>query len=272
MIIDSHTHIGGGKKPVSCTKELLLVSMAEAGIDHTIVIAGDLAQFGLMGEYGTQGVIDRLAGETKLSAVGSVDFDQLAEPGIFTQLFTHIEKKAIVGVKIYPGYADLDPTDRRLDPLYDCCQQAGLPVIIHTGILVNWAKGLLRQVHPLHLDEVAVRFPKLTLIMAHFGNPWLADAAAVVAKNPNIFIDLSGYFSEYRPIQPNEVKKFVADLTYFRDFVGDFRHCLFGTDWPLYSQKEYLAAVRQLPLTAEEQELVLWQNANRLFSLGLSED
>ncbi len=103
--------------------------------------------------------------------------------------------------------------------------------------------------------------------MAHFGNPWIADCAAVVAKNKNVYVDLSGYFSEYKPISKEEKEDFVKQLAEFKMFVGDFKKCLFGTDWPIYSQKEYLDAVRALILTEEEKDLVFSKNAEGLFNI-----
>ena len=44
------------------------------------------------------------------------------------------------------------------------------------------------------MDEVAVDNPDVRFVMAHFGNPWLIDAAEVVFKNPNVWADLSGLF------------------------------------------------------------------------------
>ena len=54
-----------------------------------------------------------------------------------------------------------------------------------------------------------------------------------------------------------------------RTFMGDFKKMLFGTDYPLYNQKEYIGAVQQLPLSEQEKELVFWENANVVYNLGL---
>ena len=45
---------------------------------------------------------------------------------------------------------------------------------------------------PTTLDAIARRFPKLTIIGAHLGNPDYAWAAEVTRWNPNLYFDLSG--------------------------------------------------------------------------------
>ena len=55
----------------------------------------------------------------------------------------------------------------------------------------------------------------------------------------------------------------------FKDFVDDYKKCMFGTDYPLYNQKEYLEAVQSLEMTDEERELVFWKNANEVYNLSI---
>lgn len=263
MIIDAHTHIGSfGKGPVHTPKQLLS-SMDKAGISLSLIIANWSHGMGAV-----ENVINVAQSSKRFRAIGFVDHKRIGKAH-FAELQRFLIKGLICGVKIYPGYSPMAPSDRRLYPLYAFCEKNGFPIIVHTGVFAQELPGLLRYAHPLHIDEIAARFPKLKIVMAHFGNPWIMDAAAVVAKNENVYIDVSGYFTEYAHISLKETKEFVDDLKRFQSFVGSFRRCLFGTDWWLYEQKEYLKAVKTLPLTKEEQELVFWKNANDIFKLGL---
>jgi hypothetical protein len=105
--------------------------------------------------------------------------------------------------------------------------------------------------------------------MAHSGNPWLFDCASVVAKNKNVYADISGYFNEFKTLSKKEIDLFIKNFTEIKIYMGKFEKFLFGTDWPLYSQKEYLEATLQLHLTKKEFELLFFKNANNIFSLGL---
>lgn len=263
MIIDSHTHNYTEDDKVFTPKKLL-TSMDEAGIDYSMLIADGTVEGGTT----TEKAIEICKENPRLKAIGCVDYKRLDSKQI-DKLIGYLKNGKIHGIKLYPGYEDFYPFDKKLFPLYQKCQELGKPVVFHTGILMLGQAGLLKQVHPLNIDEVANKFPDLTIVMAHFGNPWIVDAAAVVLRNKNVYVDLSGYFAEYSHLLQKDIDSFIADLTYFKNFVGDFKKCLFGTDWPLYSQKEYLDAVRQLPLTDEEKDLVFWKNAKEIYGLNL---
>lgn len=257
MIIDSHTHIEGK------TAKELLSSMDEAGIDYAMLIAGSAP---LEDGITTDQVIKICAENPRLKAIGNIEYKTLDDNQI-QELVDYLKEGKIHGVKLYPGYEDFYPLDEKLVPFYEQCQSLGKPVIFHTGILQPGLPGLLKQVHPLNIDDVANKFPDLKIVMAHFGNPWIVDAAVVVEKNKNVYVDISGYFVVYAHISREDVDLFVKDLISFRNSGGDLKKCLFGTDWPLYSQKEYLYAARQLPLTDEEKNLVFWKNAKEIFGL-----
>lgn len=105
--------------------------------------------------------------------------------------------------------------------------------------------------------------------MAHSGNPWLFDCAAVLEKNKNVYADISGYFNEFKTISKEQTSLFIKHFTEIKIYMGGFEKFLFGTDWPLYSQKEYFKATLQLPLAKKEFEALFFRNANTVFNLGL---
>ncbi len=263
MIIDCHTHLGSHNDK-SYNVDNLLDSMRQAGIEHSFVIADKTRGEGLS----TEDVIQVTEKNPKLKVIGNVEFDSLGSVQI-ERLKNYLAERKIFGVKLYLGYEDFYANDQKLSPLYDFCGKEGYPIIYHTGVLEAGYKGLLKYSHPLTIDSVAVSFPKLKIVIAHMGNPWILDCAAVMLKNENVYMDLSGFFDEYKPIAKEQRDYFIQRLWEFRQFTGGFKKCLFGTDWPLYSQKEYLDAVLKLPLNSEESDLVLWKNAQTVFNLDL---
>ncbi len=58
----------------------------------------------------------------------------------------------------------------------------------------------LKYSNPLYLDDVAVDFPDMKIIMAHPSFPWQEEALAVAQHKPNVYIDLSGWSPKYFPI------------------------------------------------------------------------
>jgi predicted TIM-barrel fold metal-dependent hydrolase len=88
------------------------------------------------------------------------------------------------------GYLQFGPEHPNYVPYYEIAARYHLPVIVQTGD--NWStKAKVKYAHPLRMDEVAVDHPEVRFVLAHFGNPWLIDAAEVVFKNPNVWADLS---------------------------------------------------------------------------------
>lgn len=264
MIIDCHTHVADMLHGKAWTPEELISSMDEAGIDYSFILADFFLERGIS----TKKAVEVSKQFPRLKAVGNITYSTLGNDQLDT-ITQYVKNKEIVAVKFYLGYEAFYPFDEKLFPIYEMCVANGVPVIFHTGMLEASFKGLLRYSHPLNIDEVAVRFPDLKIVIAHMGNPWLMDCAAVVAKNKNVYMDCSGYFKEFSPIEHEEEKMFREQLEKFRIFVGDFKKVLFGTDWPIYSQKEYLKAVKSVKMTKEERDLVFYKNAQNLFNLSV---
>ncbi|OGE15214.1 hypothetical protein A3F00_04790 [Candidatus Daviesbacteria bacterium RIFCSPHIGHO2_12_FULL_37_11] len=262
MIIDVHTHVGkmGGK---IWTPRDLLASMDEAGIDYSILIT--LEEQPENRQLTVEEIIKVCEKSPRLIPVGRIDYNDSIDKQI-NEMTGYLKEKKIVGVKFYLGYQKYHANDSKLHPIYKFCQDYNFPVIYHTGMLETGFPGLLKSSHPLTIDEVADTFPNLKIVMAHTGNPWIMDCAAVVAKNKNVYMDFSGYFTEYQSLDPEEVEMFIRQLKDFKIFAG-FKKCMFGTDWPLYPQKEYLEVSNQLIMTEEEKELVFWKNAKEVFNL-----
>jgi uncharacterized protein len=87
--------------------------------------------------------------------------------------------------------------DRRYWPVYERAEKYGMILLFHTGI-VNRTHPQIPEdassdrMRVSTLDLIARRFPKLTIIGAHLGNPDYAWAAEIGRWNPNIYFDVSG--------------------------------------------------------------------------------
>lgn len=166
-----------------------------------------------------------------------------------------------LGFKIYLGYRHCYADDPLYHPLYELAQKKDLTVVFHTGDTANSA-GRLRYSHPLTVDEVAVRYPDLRIVLAHFGNPWLVDAAEVVKKNPNVYADLSGLavgVPEPETFRANYAG-YVAQLETWLGYLDRWDHILYGSDWPLVNLKAYIALISSIVPPAHR-DAVFLQNA-----------
>ena len=172
----------------------------------------------------------------------------------------------IVGLKVYAGYQPYDLLDWRYLPFYDLAAQMQGPVVIHAGDTAN-SKGLLKYAHPLLVDELAGHFPQTFFVIAHYGSPWLADAAEVVCKNKNTAIDLSGLLAG--PIDPDTVWReqegYFSLIRTWNQYMAIYDRLLYGSDWPLVPMAPYIEIMSRL-IPARFQEDVFYHNARRIFT------
>jgi hypothetical protein len=263
MIIDVHTHIGPFAKHKGKSVKDIYSSMDNAGINISLVIANN---FGHENKgYTTAQLINIVKKYPRLKVIGNIDYAKIGKNHI-EDLKEFIKKKLIVGIKCYVGYENYYPISKKLHAFYKFCSDYNIPIIYHSGYILPESQGLLKYSHPLAIDKVATMFPDLKIVIAHIGNPWIVDCAAVVAKNKNVYVDFAGQFTEFHPISKEDRKGFVENVSIFKSLSGTCR-CMFGTDWWYYSQREYLHAVKCLKLSKKEEDMVLWKNAKKVFNI-----
>lgn len=177
------------------------------------------------------------------------------------------------GIKLYPGYNHYYVSDTRYDPVFELARKYRVPVAIHTGLTAT-ANGLLKYSHPLTLDEAAVKFPDVQIVMCHFGNPFLQDAIAVLEKDPNVAVDLSGLLEgKIHDMQAfmDEKRGYINMLHDWLSYVGAgiYKRVMFGTDWPLANLGDYITFVKEF-IPPQYWDDVFFNNANRIYRLGLT--
>jgi len=173
----------------------------------------------------------------------------------------------VVGMKIYAGYYHVDVTDPIYEPVYKLAEKYDVTIVVHTGETYS-ERGLLKYSHPLRVDELAVAHPDMRIVACHMGVPWVFDACEVVAKNPNVYIDLSGMLigdSEFIAQQaetPLLVDRYKQALV----FLNNYDKVLYGTDWPLVPMGAYIGFIKKL-VPDEHHEKVFYENAVRVYKL-----
>src|SRR5690606_21132658 len=118
------------------------------------------------------------------------------EPGCLEELERCVGDLGVKGVKLGPNYQRFDPLGESARAVYRRAEELGLPVLCHQGTSPS-RTAPIRYAHPLVMDEIAIEFPELRIVMAHMGHPWQADTITVIRKHPHVYADISGMF--YRP-------------------------------------------------------------------------
>ncbi|MCI4369893.1 MAG: amidohydrolase family protein [Thermoplasmata archaeon] len=202
----------------------------------------------------------------RLHMVGTVD-PGIGEEGVAATVERWGRTPELVAIKLFPGYLPFYPHDRRLDPVYEFASRRRLPVMIHQGDTLE-RDGRLKFARPIEVDEVAVRWTEVALVICHLGNPWIEETAELVYKNPNVWTDCSGLLA--RPTVRYFREMFEQARTRLHQLivtVGDADRVLYGSDWPLESIETAVELVATLPIPEDARERILGGNARRLFRL-----
>jgi predicted TIM-barrel fold metal-dependent hydrolase len=169
---------------------------------------------------------------------------------------------AVRGLKLHPPLQQFFPNDRLAYPVYEIFAEARLPVLFHTGhsgIGTGMPGGggvRLKYGNPMHVDDVAVDFPDMPIILAHPSFPWQDEAISVCMHKPQVYIDLSGWSPKY----------FSPTLVQYANTLLKHK-VLFGSDYPWITPDRWLADFDKIDIRDEVRPLVLKANAARLFGL-----
>lgn len=164
-------------------------------------------------------------------------------------------------IKIHPPHQLFSPNAYKrgdlwqLAEIYRECEERRVPVMFHTGTSI-FPKARNVFADPMPIDDVAIDFPKLPILLAHAGRPMYGETAIFLARrHPNVRLDLSG-------IPPKALLRYVPRLADLAD------KALWGTDWPspgVTSMRKNVEDFRALGLGEAVERKILWENAEGLF-------
>ena len=166
------------------------------------------------------------------------------------------------GFKFHPSGQAFMPNDRSVYPVYEVIQEAGVPALFHTGQTgagagTRGGGGIrLAYSNPMHLDDVAVDFPDMPVILAHPSFPWQEEALSVATHKPQVYIDLSGWSPKYFP----------PILIQYTNTLLKHK-MLFGTDFPVLTPERWMSDLEKTGIRDEVKPGLFKDNAARLLGL-----
>ena len=128
-----------------------------------------------------------------------------------------IREFGVRGFKFHPSMQGFYPNDRSAYVLYEAIAEAGLPALFHTGQtgvgsgMPGGAGIRLKYSNPMYMDDVAVDFPDMPIILAHPSFPWQEEALSVAQHKPNVYIDLSGWSPKYFPPNSRPLRQLASE-------------------------------------------------------------
>jgi predicted TIM-barrel fold metal-dependent hydrolase len=173
-----------------------------------------------------------------------------------------LDAGSVKGFKFHPNIQQFDPNDRVAYPLYELIESHGSISLFHTGHsgigagLPGGGGIRLKHGNPMLIDDVAVDFPTMRIIMAHPSFPWQDEALSVALHKPQVHIDLSGWTP----------KRFPPQLVSYMK--GPLKHqMLFGSDYPLMTPNRWIDDFRALDVDEKVERMILKDNAAALLGL-----
>jgi predicted TIM-barrel fold metal-dependent hydrolase len=248
MIIDCHTHIFA---PEHKSPEFVAEAMARArgnpvdldvpperhweamkNVDKAIV-------FGMRafhcGNISTNEYIADYVKEHPQKLIGFAAIDPTHDD-VHQMLDHSIGDLKLRGVKLGPIYQNIHVMDPRMQPVYVYCVKHNLPIMIHQATTFP-RRAPLKFALPIDLEDVALKYPDLKMILAHMGHPWIEETVVLIRKQPNLFSDISAL--HYRPYQ------FYHALMTAKEY-GVWDKLLFGSDFPFTTPDATIADMKTI--------------------------
>ena len=169
----------------------------------------------------------------------------------------------VKGLKLHPPVMEFFPNDTAAYPLYEVFAEARLPVVFHTGHSglgtgMPGGGGIrLKYGNPMPIDDVAVDFPDMPIVMAHPSFPWQDEAISICLHKPQVYIDLSGWSPKY----------FSPTLVQYANTLLK-KKVMFGSDYPMLTPDRWLADFEAVGFREEVKPLILKENAARFLGLA----
>jgi len=275
MIIDCHVHLVSGEGYA----DRLVAEMDRLGIDKVCLLAMQNIPFW----GGRAATNDQLFAAYKSHPDRFIPFGYVDLGVDPLTLIDELFMRGFRGLKITRTRYNYN--DDRLMGYYERAAAYNLVLLFHTGTVVRVAEDRYYDVdsnrlRPIYLDRIARRFPGLTIIGAHLGNPWYEEAAMTLFWNPNVYFDLSGtllkrkgadWFKEVLWWTPERMAKLARTKDTHYAMSHPFDRICFGTDVPIEEMgsclEEYAKLFDDLGLPQELRRGVMGGNVARMFGL-----
>ena len=235
--------------------ENLIAQMDEAGIEKSILYAVDAPILYSSNEYVKQ-LCDAYPGRL----IGFASVNPKA-PDAIEILDQAITEMGLRGLKFHPPLQDFFPNDEAVFGVYEKALELNIPVVFHVGTTPFGNMCKLSQADPLLLDEVAINFPDLRIMLTHLGTLWHHQAFMVVEKHPNVFIDTAAYLYEIKELLTMDLIKRLGA-----------HKVVFGTDYPspyadeIHRMKDFVDCIGNQGLTGDVLKGIFAENVQALLS------
>lgn len=161
------------------------------------------------------------------------------------------EEYGVAAFRIVGMFTGIPINDPLAYPLYTAACDLGVPVTINVG-----APGPMkpaRNQRTMDIDDVALCFPDLKIVMSHVGDPWVSETISLLQKHPNVYAMTAGWAPKYLP-EP------------LLKLMNRFPHkVMWASDYPVLPIERTITEGRQLEVKPEALQRFLGPNCRSVF-------
>ena len=264
MIIDMHNHITVKSSPYHLPVEEYIKALDECEVEKAVILGKD---YGKLGDQQQSNLPDEQTAEfVKTHPDRFIGFTGVHPDRGEKQNVERVERAVnelgLKGIKINP-HAGHYPNDERLYPVYEKATELDIPVVFHTGLKAPVEGTRVKYCQPIFIDDVAVDFPDMTIIIAHAGYPWVEETILVGLYAGNVYVDIST-LTQIEGVMGVEVM--VPTLRKLTSSWGAQR-VLFGSDG-IFNLEDTIQAVKSADFLSESDKAkILGENAKKVLKL-----
>lgn len=278
--IDIHAHTSNRLLKHTVTgdariKPTILNWMETEHIDHSVLLASYFPHRGSgISNFRLANWINKYQEhKDQLLMFGSLDCNFYFKQGM-SELEELADGRVIRGIKVYTGYQDV--TNRHLLAIGSLADRFRLPIMFHTGYIhVHDHRNVDRAFNPNDLVSFIERFPNVSVILSHLGNPFFDVVRNLVNRFPKVYSDTSGLIDSFDKSQRDDISKYSDEVSKFLVECGPSK-LLWGSDFPVQTYWDTSTIVGEgmnlASITDNEREQVLYYNAAEILGLTKKEE
>lgn len=224
----------------------------ETGITASVIVGRDTPGI----KHSNDEIQALVKGQKSLVGVGSIDPHRVGVRAAVLEVERAVQKLGLKAINVEPGFGSppRNADDPMLFPIYDACDQLGVPVCIMSGPTAP----SLDMVRPSAVGHVAKAFPKLSIVCYHGFYPFVDEIVGVAFRWENVFIVPDMYI--FAP----------GGRLYVEAANGCMRHqILYGSSYPFRPMKQSIDDYRALGFDDAVIDDVMYGNARRVLKLGV---
>jgi predicted TIM-barrel fold metal-dependent hydrolase len=235
----------------SHTLEGFVDEVRESGISSAVVVGRDTPSLSISNDR----IKEITAPHRELIGIASVDPQTHGLKAALAEIERATKQLGLRGINVEPGFGNpaVAADDAQFLPVYDACEQSGLPVFIMSGPTTP----NFEHTDPAPIGRIARQFPNLNIVIYHGCYPYVNEIIGVAFRYENVHLVPDMYI-----FQPGSSLYVEAANGFLRD------QLLFATSYPFRAMRQTVDDFLNLGFKDEVLDAVLYRNAERLLKLA----